>query len=150
MKSIKFILYGFLVGALFAIFAGILFGAIPVLVIFGFRLDDPGQLLVMFGFAGLYSIAFAVLPGALGGAYLARWLEGADRAPHEIKRRSLLVGAMAGLAASLAFIGIVMQFGIDLMTFNFTVVAVIVAAGTSFLAARWLAKKKSKFIQPQP
>ena len=150
MKPIKFILYGFLVGAIFAVFAGILFGVIPVLVIFGFRLDDPGQLLVMFGFSGLYSVAFAVFPGALGGAYLARWLEDADRTPSEIARRSLFVGALAGLVASLAFIGIVLQLGIDLMTFGLTVLAVAVAAGTSFLAAKWLAIKKSKFVQPQP
>ena len=149
VRKFKFTLYGFLIGALFAIFAGTLFGVIPILLIFGFSFGDLGQILVMFGYAGLYSVIFAIFPGALGGAYLASWLEKSERTPAEITRRGLLVGAVAGFVAAFAFVAIVFQFSMDWMTLGFGVLAIAVAAIISLLAARWLAKKKSKFIQQQ-
>lgn len=145
MKDIRFILYGFLIGAIFAVFAGILFGVIPILLIFGFSFGDLGEALVMFGYAGLYSVIFAIFPGAMGGAYLASWLEKSERTPVEITRRALLVGAVAGFVAAFSFIAIIFQFMMDWLTLGFGVLAIAVAAVTSLLAARWLAKKKSKF-----
>lgn len=145
----KFSLYGALIGAIFAVFGGIFFGAIPAATIFGFINTDPGQFLVGFGFAGLYSVAFAILPGAVGGAYLARWLETAERTPRDITFHSLLIGALAGLVAALAFIVLVLRFLVDWMTAAFALLAIIVASVSSLLAAKFLAKKKAKFVQGQ-
>lgn len=149
MSNFRFILYGFMIGAVFAIFAGMIFGAVPVLLLFGIALGDLGQLLVMFGYAVLYSVIFAVFPGAMGGAYLARWLEKSERTTAEITRQGLLVGAVTGFVAAFAFIAIILQFMMDWMILGFGALAIAVASFTSLLAARWLAKKKSKFIQPQ-
>jgi uncharacterized protein YacL len=143
----KFPLYGALIGAIFAIFGGIFFGAIPAATIFGFINADPGQFLVGFGFAGLYSVAFAVLPGAVGGAYLARWLETSERTQRDVTFHSLLIGALAGLVAALAFIVLVLRFLVDWMTAVFALLAIAVAAVSSLLAAKFLAKKKAKFVQ---
>jgi len=146
MKKIAFPLYGALIGAIFAVFGGIVFGAFPAVFIFGFTNPDLGQFLVAFGFAGLYSVAFAILPGAVGGAYLARWLETSERTPRDVTFHSLLVGALAGLVAALAFIVLVLRFLVDWMTAAFALLAVVVAAVSSLLAAKFLAKKKSKFV----
>ena len=148
MTKIKFPLYGALIGAIFAIFGGIVFGAFPAATIFGFVNPDPGQFLVAFGFAGLYSVAFAILPGAVGGAYLARWLETSERTPRDVTFHSLLIGALAGLVAALAFIVLVLRFLMDWMTAAFALLAIIVASVSSLLAAKFLAKKKAKFVKP--
>jgi hypothetical protein len=147
MKKMTFTLYGALIGAIFAVFGGILFGVVPAVAIFGFLNPDPGQFLVAFGFAGLYSVAFAILPGAGGGAYLARWLEKSERAPRDVTFHSLLIGGLAGLAAVLAFIGIFLRFGMDWMSAVFALLAIAVASVSGFLAAKFLAKKKEKFVQ---
>lgn len=147
MKKYKFTLYGALMGALVAIFGGIFFSAISAFVVFGrFGADnDFGQILVAFGFAGLYSVAFAIAPGAIGGAYLARWLETSERTPRDVTFHSLLIGGLAGLVAVLAFIAI-LRFWVDWMTAVFALLAIAVAAGASFLAAKFLARKKAKFV----
>jgi len=150
MKRYAFTFYGLLIGAIFAIFGGIFFGAIPAATIFGFVNPDFGQFLVAFGFAGLYSVAFAVLPGAVGGAYLARWLEKVERTPRDVTFHSLLIGGIAGLVAALAFIAIVFRFSMDWMTASFALLAIAVAAVSSLLAAKFLAKKKSKFVPTNP
>ncbi|MBI5935564.1 MAG: hypothetical protein HY867_17825 [Chloroflexi bacterium] len=143
----KFPLYGALIGSIFAIFGGIIFGAIPAATIFGFINTDPGQFLVGFGFAGLYSVVFAILPGAVGGAYLARWLETSERTPRDVTFHSLLVGALAGLVAALAFIVLALRFLVDWMTAAFALLAIAVASVSSLLAAKFLAKKKAKFVK---
>ncbi len=150
MKKFAFPLYGALIGAIFAVFGGIFFGAIPAATIFGFINTDPGQFLVAFGFAGLYSSAFAILPGAVGGAYLARWLEKSERTPRDVTFHSLLIGGLAGLVAVLAFIAIFLRFWVDWMTAVFALLAIAVAAVTSFLAAKFLARKKGKFVPSNP
>jgi hypothetical protein len=151
MKTIGFTLYGLLIGALFAIFGGILFGAIIVLVAMGIptTFNDIGQIGVGFGFAGLYSVAFALVPGATGGAYLSHWLGKSERTPREVTRHGLLIGAVAGLIAAIACLGI-LRFSFDWVMFGYAVIAIAVASGMSFLAAKYLAKKKKKFIRPQP
>ena len=143
----KFTLYGLLIGALCAVFGSFGFGAVAAILLL-WR-TDVGTLLSVMGFAVIYSAVFSSIPGAAGGAYLARWLEKAARTQQETTRHSLLVGALAGLAASLAFTGLALQFSVDATTLGFAALAVIVAAGMSWLCARWLAKKKSKFIQQQ-
>ena len=151
MKKISFTLYGLLIGALFAIFGGIFFGAIIVLVMMGIptTFNDLGEIAFGFGVAGLYSVAFALIPGAAGGAYLAYWLGKSERTPREVTRHGLLIGALAGLIAVIAFTGIFMHFLFDWMMFGFAILAIAVASGTSFLAAKYLARKKEKFVRPQ-
>ena len=144
MKKIKFILYGLLIGALCAVCGSFGFGAIVAALLL-WR-TGVGTLLSAMGFAIIYSAMFSILPGAAGGAYLARWLEKAERTQPEITRHSLLVGAAAGLVAGFGFIAIVLRFFIDFMTFCFAVLAILVAAGASFLAAKWLARKKNNFV----
>lgn len=146
MKKIAFPLYGALIGAIFAVFGGIVFGAIPAATIFGFTNPDPGQFLFAFIFAGLYSSAFAIVPGAVGGAYLAHWLEKSERTPRDVTFHSLLIGGLAGLVAALACVAIVFQFFFEWMTAVFLLLAIAVAAGASLLAAKFLAKKKGKFV----
>ena len=151
MKKLAFSLYGFLIGALFAVFGGMLFAIIPVTVmLYGMLTSDIGQFFVIYGFAGLFSVGFAFIPGAVGGAYLARWLEKSERAPHDVTRHSLLVGALAGLAASLAFIVFILDFNADWTVFGFAILAIAVASGASLLTARFLAKKKEKFVTSHP
>jgi uncharacterized membrane protein len=150
MKKHKFAFYGALIGAIFAVFGGIFFGAIPAATIFGFVNPNPGQFLVGFGFAGLYSVVFAILPGAIGGAYLAHWLEKSERTPRDVTFHSLLIGGLAGLVAVLAFIVIFLRFWVDWMTAVFALLAIAVAAGASFLAAKFLARKKGKFVITNP
>ena len=147
MKHYAFTFYGLLIGAIFAVFGGAFFGVIPAATIFGLVNPNPGQFLVAFGFAGLYSVAFAILPGAVGGAYLARWLETAERTPRDVTFHSLLIGALAGLVAALAFIILILRFLVDWMTAAFALLAILVAAVSSLLAAKFLAKKKEKFVQ---
>jgi uncharacterized protein YacL len=147
MKRYAFTFYGLLIGAVFGVFGGIFFGVIPAATIFGFSNSDPAQFLFAFIFAGLYSSAFAILPGAVGGAYLARWLEKAERTPRDVTFHSLLIGALAGLVAALAFIVLVMRFLVDWMTAAFALLAMLVAAVSSLLAAKFLTKKKAKFVQ---
>ncbi|MBV6396253.1 MAG: hypothetical protein HFACDABA_01851 [Anaerolineales bacterium] len=148
MKKLIFPLYGFLVGAALSVFASILFAMIAIMLLFGFPIYDPSELLVMMGYAGLYSVMFAFLPGASGGAYLAHWLSVSERTASEVTRRGLLVGAIAGLITSLACIGFVFYGSVDWTVLGFTLLAMAIASVTSLLAARFLAKKKSKFIQP--
>ena len=150
MKKLIFPLYGFLIGAIFSVFASIVFAIIAIMLLFRFPIYDPFELLVMIGYAGLYSVMFAILPGGFGGAYLAHWLAVSEREVSDITRYGLLVGAIAGLITSVACIGIVFSFSMDWTTVGFTILATAIASVTSLLAARWLAKKKSKFIQPQP
>lgn len=110
MKKLRFPLYGFLIGTTFSVFASILFSIIVVMIIFGIYAGDPFQSLVMIGCAGLYSVMFAFLPGGIGGAYLAGWLNNSERTEGEITRHGLFVGAVAGLITSLAFVAIVFRF----------------------------------------
>lgn len=148
MKKLGFPVYGFLIGAALSVLASILFAVIAVVLVFGIYASDPFQSMVMVGYAGLYSVMFAFLPGGIGGAYLANWLTVSARADSEITFRGLFVGAVAGLIASLACMAILFRFLVDWTTFGFAVLATALASVTSLLAARWLAKKKSKFIRP--
>mgnify|MGYP006781579967 CR=1 FL=1 len=95
----------------------------------------------------MYSAVFAILPGAVGGAYLARWLETSERTPRDVTFHSLLIGGLAGLVAVLAFIVIFLRFWVDWMTAVFALLAIAVAAVCSLLAAKFLARKKTKFVQ---
>jgi len=149
MKKLIFPLYGFLIGAVFSMFAAILFAVIAVMILLDTLLiNDPFQWLVVAAYAGLYSVAFAFLPGGFGGAYLAHWLSGSDRTASEVTRHGLFVGAIAGLIASIACILLVFYFSVDWATLGFTILAASIASVTSLLAARWLAKKRNKFVQP--
>lgn len=151
MKKIQFTLYGLLIGALFAIFGGIFFGAIIVLVAMGIptTFDDIGQFAFGFGVAGLYSAAFALIPGAIGGAYLAYWFGKSERTPREVTHHGMLIGALAGLITAIACLGI-LRFSFDWVMFGYTILAIAVASGMSFLAAKYLAQKKEKFAKAKP
>ena len=149
MKKYYFTFYGLVIGALCAVFGSIGFSVVVIAILAGI-ISDPTIFLASLGDGILYSAMFSVIPGALGGAYLARWLEKSERAPREIARHSLLVGALAGLVASLAFMEMVLQLWTDWMTYAFAALAIAVAAGAGFLAAKFLARKKGKFVPSNP
>ena len=145
MRIYRFTLYGALLGALFAVFGSFVFGPLAVLLLI--PRADVGTIVVGFGYAVIYSVIFSIVPGIVGGVYLARGLEASERTRHEVTQRSLVVGGIAGFAAGIGFAGLVLRFSIDVTTIGFIVLATAVASIASLLAARWLAKKKSKFIQ---
>ena len=147
MKTYRFALYGALLGAMFAVLGSFVFGPLAVLLLI--PRADAGTILVGFGFAVIYSVMFSIVPGTVGGVYLAKWLEKSERTPREVTQRSLAVGGIAGFAASIGFTGLVLRFSVDVTTIGFIVLATAVASVASLLAARWLAKKKSRFTQPE-
>lgn len=147
MRIYRFTLYGALLGALFAVLGSFVFGPLAVLLLI--PRADIGTIAVGFGYAVIYSVIFSIVPGTVGGAYLARWLEASERTPREVTQRSLFVGGVAGFAAGIGFAGLVLRFNVDSATIGFIVLATTVASVASLLAARWLARKKSRFIQPE-
>ena len=145
MRKYRFSLYGALLGALFAVFGSLGFG--PLAVILLIPRADIGTILVGSGYAVIYGVMFSVVPGIVGGIFLARWLERTERTRYEVTQRSLAIGGVAGFFASIGFAGLVLQFNVDMTTIGFIFLATAVAAVASLLAARWLAKKRSKFMQ---
>lgn len=141
MKKYKFILYGIWAGSLSAVIGGITFGILGTLYFLTTWNDSFEALLLSVGFASFFSAVFAVIPGALGGVYLAYWLEKSKRTPRETTNHSLFVGAVAGLFATLTFVGVVLRFEFDWSMIGFSILAIIVASGISLLAAKLLTKR---------
>jgi high-affinity Fe2+/Pb2+ permease len=155
MKKIKFILYGLLIGAICAFFGSLVFALFLMTVFFGTDAFHTNlfDFFMALGIVTFYCLEYAILPGALGGAYLARWLEKAERTPKEVTQRGLIVGAAAGLAASAATILFFYRSSVydwALLLMGYTALAALVAAGMSWFAARWLARKKPKFAPVVP
>ena len=145
MKEIKFTLYGALIGLLSVVFGSLIFSVIPAFItLIAFR--DVYWFLAGFLMAGSYALLFGILPGALGGAYLAHWLIKSDRTSSEVTDQSLRVGAFAGLVASLAFFGTLARFEFSWLMIVFAMIVVAIAAESSLLVAKFLARKKGKFV----
>ena len=148
MKKTKFTLYGLLLGAACAAYGSAIFAALLIFIFYGFNIVNmnPFDVFMNFVFATLFCAMYSALPGALGGLYLARWLTPSERTPQEVRRRGLIVGAAAGLAISAFVSSVILQFNVDLSTLGYAVLATLVAAGMSWLAARLLAKDRKKFV----
>jgi peptidoglycan/LPS O-acetylase OafA/YrhL len=162
MKKNDFMLYGALTGALYTVLGSAII-TIAYVVFIGFLTFLPrgfGEVARSFHYtAHVLSIGMAMLiagtvmagmssiiPGTLGGVYLAYWLKKSKRAPKEIAWHSMLLGLLAGLI--IVFVNDELSgphHWEDPIFHGFAVLAIFIATAMSWLTTRSLAKDLEKF-----
>ncbi len=140
MKRFAAALYGMQIGFLCAVGGGVIFSIFASLLMFRFLLFSTTGVLGI-SYAILYSTMFSAVPGVIGGAYLAHWLEQGERTPAEIRLRGLLAGGASGLLAAVAAVAVLFDFYISQMTVGLSALAIVIATLMGWLGARWLATR---------
>ena len=105
MRKHYFTLVGALVGMMCALFGSAILAIVIKLLLYREMILKSGLWEGIWFF--FFGVICSIIPGAIGGAHLARWLETSEYKPVAIKRHGLIVGGVAGLAASLVAITII-------------------------------------------
>ncbi|MEW5942157.1 MAG: hypothetical protein AB1750_21025 [Chloroflexota bacterium] len=152
MKKTKFTLYGLLIGAVCAVYGSAIIALLVTLIYYGSRIFSAfwPDILMLILIVIFFSVMYSIVPGAVGGLYLARWIGQSERTPEEIRQRGLIVGAAAGVAVSAFVASVILQFNMDALMTAYALLAILVSAGMSWLAASLLAKDRKKFITSNP
>lgn len=159
MKRRNFLWYGAWIGARYAIKGSTVFAFL--FLCFLFTAGGSGISTITFGDLGLtfsllvisafLSVVTSVLPGALGGVYLACWLGSLGEnvpASNVVNWRSGIVGGLAGLVSSGLAIALFGELLYDTTLWFFVLWAILIAAGMGQYGVKKLLSKRSTFVLP--